>query len=162
MINFLYLFTAILLLAVSPANAAENIWPKIEKNIWKLRCIDHDGYIYIAYGELNINPKYGGPHLDSGWNYLRLQALGFEKSYNEEKLRLIELINFDNPEFIALFKKAITWAEQEKAKSADELYQLSKTVPPQIKQERHKDNFRGKYLLLARKKGHPLEQPQLV
>ncbi len=138
---------------------------KYNNTFMRLLCLEPTATLPLAYYRFRDPPgRMLFPEPDIAFNLLRLQALTYDESFNRQKIKEIREMEikeegFDEQAFIDMFEKSIPWAEAEKRKSADELYQLSKTMPPTITiadtkmQKAVREFFGRQYLLLASEKG---------
>ncbi len=112
---------------------------------------DEPDYAVLAYSEY-CDPD--GPDKDMT---VAMFKVGILQHSNEENLNLYQVLKsstLDMPEFMEIFKSQIDTAAAEKQKSAEELYQLSKTEPAKIEDSGWMDLLEDIYLKLAMDKGH--------
>lgn len=128
----------------------------------KISRADPAGYVtlaYLAYCSSEYKPK--DQDRDRVKTILYAASLYHSKDDNIETLKTIEDSNVSSSEFIEMYKSAIKWAEKEKQKTADELYNSAHTTPSYVV-----DSWKGFnkkiYLMLAARKGHAQAQKELT
>lgn len=94
---------------------------------------------------------------------LRTQALKTDKFVSEYYIELMKKAGIVEPEFFKTYQDVIDWAEEQKQKSSDELYDLYKepNFPNEPKLNSVKAGFSRAYLKLSADKGHERAKKEL-
>ncbi len=114
-----------------------------------------------AWEYLHVNPNYQEPDPVAAVDVLNYRALKYNRTENEALLALLVRHGLDRPRLGQLFAASIEWAETEKRKSAEELYERALRAAQDIKHPPLKEDFRTLFLMMAAEKGHALAEPAL-
>ncbi|MCF8496737.1 MAG: hypothetical protein K9G62_08765 [Alphaproteobacteria bacterium] len=155
--NKIILFFAVIGLfgygSASPARADE--WLEESRTAMRyLYDIDPHHDVDWAYHHLDYEYSLRDPDPDFARNILRRRCLLYSAEKNGQLIERFEHSDLEAPELLNMLKDSCAWAEEEKKKTAEELYQRSKTVAADIRQEEYKKRFEMLYLILASEKGH--------
>lgn len=119
-------------------------------------CLDKEGFMPFIYDDLYRTEKYGGPQVDRAENYMKLHALRYEDDYTLLRIEAMKLYGMeDDDPLITGLLEAMAWADELKAKSAEDLYMMSQkdVTDPSIRAD-FKKRVQKEFLALAVKKGY--------
>ena len=120
-----------------------------------ITCIGYETTLTSAYMELYF--AYIERNPDKAWDHLRRTALSNifqDPNRNEIHLSALKHALPNRKDLIALYEKAIIWADKEAAQSAEDLYARADTIANDLSDTRQIKGFKKLFLYLAEQKGH--------
>lgn len=125
-------------------------------------CLTPDGSVYASV--LHLIPRSGAERRIHEYNpvlarhYIRRDALSKSRAHLKAQLDIIrDDYGIEVPFMYEMYREEMDWAGQEKQKSSEYLYQMSKESlnNPYITNEQLRSHLALTYRMLAEDKGHP-------